>query len=39
LVILVELVSILLCQKMGCQLDGARVSSTQVNSARRTIYY
>jgi len=32
LVILVELVSILLCQKMGCKLLRARVSSTQVDS-------
>lgn len=33
LVMLVELVSILLCRKMRCNLDGAHVSSTQVNSS------
>jgi hypothetical protein len=31
-IILVELVSILPCQKKGCKLDGERVSSTQVDS-------
>jgi hypothetical protein len=29
---LVELVSILLFKKMGCQLDRSRVTSTQVDS-------
>ena len=31
LVILVELVSILPCQKMSCKLNGDRVSTTQVD--------